>query len=97
MTTDPKKAMKNLAKEIESDLGSFTDDFLKNLREQTPVQSGRAKRGWRKGQKTKADGQDSTMITNRVPYISELDKGTSRQAPDGIVQPAFKKTIRKYK
>ncbi len=38
--------------------------------------------------------QGSVFITNNVPYIRELNNGTSAQAPRGFVQTAVEKAVR---
>ena len=96
MSTDPKKVMKNLKEDIEEDLDSLTDYFLQQLKAHTPVQSGRAKRGWRKANSPDISKGKEALVVNRVPYIGELDAGKSRQAPNGIVAPAMKKALKKY-
>lgn len=96
MSTDPRKVMKNLKSEIDGDLGSFFNELERNLRLETPVDEGRARRGWRKTGNPSVDSHgNQPVIENRVPYIGVLDKGSSKQAPNGIVEPAFKKTARK--
>tara|TARA_R110000850_G_scaffold227485_3_gene352531 strand:+ start:228 stop:494 length:267 start_codon:yes stop_codon:yes gene_type:complete len=87
--------MKSLQADIEKDLSSFTDELYQEIKNTTPVQTGVAKKGWRKG-KVNLDNSKSTIITNGVPYIDELNAGSSQQAPDGIVSPAIKKVSGKY-
>lgn len=53
----------------------------------TPEDTGNAKR------KTKKEGSD-TIFAN-YPYALRLDRGWSRQAPDGMSKPMFEE-IRKY-
>lgn len=97
MTNDPQKAMRNLKAEVNGDLDSFFDDLFTELKRSTPVQSGQAKRGWKKRSDPVINGRDQTIIDNKVPYIGVLDTGTSSQAPNGIIVPAVKKIMKKYK
>lgn len=93
MTQDPKKVIDDLYGEMSSDFGSFIEDLEKNLTAQTPKESGRAKRGWKVLNKPDLSTNDNgAVIENRVPYIGVLDSGSSRQAPDGIVEPAIRRT-----
>lgn len=90
-------ALKALQKEIDADLDSFTSDLVKELKNTTPVDTGRAKRGWRKRSTPSIAKNNQTIIENRVPYISPLDDGHSKQAANGIVVPALKKVLGRYK
>ena len=63
------------------------EDLHGDLQSGTPVDTGRAKRGWTR---TK-DGS-----TNRVPYIGALDDGHSKQAPNGITKPALNKLRQRF-
>lgn len=81
--------------ELRAELGRFTQgvmqSFLTDARRLTPVRSGQARRGWQ------IVGRGlQTQVVNRVPYISRLDNGYSRQAPNGIVKPAINQTARRY-
>ena len=51
--------------------------IVSNLRENTPVDTGAARDGWRVTDKG---------ITNDVPYISDLNKGSSQQAPSNFIE-----------
>ncbi len=95
MSSDPRKVIKKLNSEINRDLGSFFSDLEQNLRQQTPIDEGRARRGWRKTGSVDINSPATIkVIENRVPYIGVLDTGTSKQALNGIVTPAIKKTGR---
>ena len=63
------------------------EDLHRDLVSGTPVDTGRAKKGWKR---TK-DGS-----VNRVPYIDELDEGHSKQAPNGITRPALNKLRQRF-
>tara|TARA_Y100001937_G_scaffold58483_1_gene80230 strand:- start:5627 stop:5932 length:306 start_codon:yes stop_codon:yes gene_type:complete len=59
---------------------------FQTARDLTPVRTGNARRNWT--QDTTSTGFD---VTNSVPYIVHLDKGSSRQAPRGISKPTARK------
>lgn len=69
---------------IKKIVDQITDDLTSELKMRTPVDTGRARDGWIQNK-----GRGVNNITNSVPYIEELDKGHSDQAPDGIVNPAI--------
>lgn len=94
MSNNSKRAVAKLKEEIEADLGSFNDDLLRELKAQTPVQSGRARRGWTSNSNPSLSKPKDILASNRVPYIDRLDEGSSQQAPDGIVEPAMQKALR---
>lgn len=99
MAKTPNGTMKELYSELNRELDRFFDALNTEAKALTPVKSGRAKRGWRRAGKPTL-GQGATtdvVITNPVPYIAVLDKGSSRQAPQGMVEPALKKVTRRYK
>lgn len=54
------------------------------LRDSTPKATGRAREAWR----TEKASDDRNEIVNDVPYIHALERGHSRQAPDGILATA---------
>ena len=51
--------------------------LIKDLKEATPVKTGKARDGWR---------QEGDKIVNDVDYLSELNSGTSAQAPAYFVE-----------
>lgn len=63
-------------------------DLHKEVVSLTPVDTGRAKSGWTK---------NSEGTRNDVPYIGRLDKGHSKQAPDGMSRPALNRVKDKLK
>jgi hypothetical protein len=99
MPNDVKRAMKRLASEIDKDLDSFFNDVLKEVKKQTPIDTGKARKGWQK--RSNPSVGDSTSIenvlVNNVKYVPYLDKGHSSQAPDGILAPAVEKVKRRYR
>lgn len=66
--------------------GSQVVELFGAIVEMTPVDTGRARQGWR-GPAFKHDLQGVTAtITNTVHYIRWLEYGWSRQAPRGMVR-----------
>jgi hypothetical protein len=63
------------------------EDVHRDLQSGTPVDTGRARRGWTRT----SEGSE-----NRVPYINALDDGHSKQAPNGIVKPALNKLRQRF-
>ena len=92
----PEKAMKNLKSAMQDDFDKFVTEFSSNLRVRTPIRTGAARRAWTKvGNLKIGSGLSKRILTNAVGYASLLDKGSSRQEPQGIFKPAFKQTRRK--
>lgn len=78
----------NLKKLIDKGIERMEEDLHREVQDRTPVDTGRARKGWRR---TK-DGTE-----NSVPYIGALDDGHSKQAPNGITQPALNTIVRRYR
>ena len=91
------QTIKQLRTEIDTDLSTFVQQYLVQLRSTTPIRTGRARNGWqstfRKG--VAGSGRPVPIAKNNVPYIGVLDEGSSLQAPRGIVEPALNKTRKK--
>ncbi len=92
-----------LKNKLDQELGSavrrLADDLFSTVREKTPVDTGRAKSGWRK-----TVNKDNFEISNAVPYVAVLDRGLhmtprgrrgSKQAPKGIIGPSLTEIKRK--
>jgi hypothetical protein len=81
---------------MQRELGRFTEkvmaDTLQTAQKLTPKQSGRARSNWKK-----AGTGTASVVKNGVPYIQQLDRGSSRQAPGGITGPTLTEIRRKYK
>ena len=87
-----KKTLAKLSSEMDKRLDAFFNDLTNTIKEETPVRTGRAQRGWRKTNKYKAGQRTSQIIIrNDVPYSPNLDRGSSSQAPNGMVKPALYK------
>lgn len=90
----------NVLRDMKASIRVAVDDLFEDIKDDikdlTPVDTGRAQRGWRYTPKYKL-GYSGSIIGNNVPYITFLDKGSSRQNRKGIVQPAINKHINKRK
>ena len=92
MANRSKKTMSSLSSCINKAVNAFIDDLHNNIKEETPVDTGRAQRGWRKTDKYIVGNHTRRIIIrNDVPYSPRLDRGYSRQAPNGMVKPALYK------
>tara|TARA_X000001382_G_scaffold55681_1_gene38143 strand:- start:1096 stop:1413 length:318 start_codon:yes stop_codon:yes gene_type:complete len=91
--TEIVKTMRSLKKDRDSLLDNFANDVVKTAKSNTPVDTGKARRGWRKRR-----SRNGYNIDNRTPYVGLLDfddslgRPRSRQAPDGIIKPTVKAT-----
>ena len=98
MTTSPRQTILQLQKEASGEVKSVMDQFYTELKNQTPVATGNARSNWRRYRDVNIGrGEKQEVISNSVPYIQRLDEGYSRQAPAGIVNPAWEKANRKGK
>lgn len=80
----------DLSKKLKKAIQAMAKDYNKELKSYTPVDTGKAQRGWSL-RKTK----QGSKIKNSVKYISYLEKGSSKQQPEGITKPA-KKMMKRY-
>jgi len=63
---------KEYEKTTTKQLSTLLDDFVTALKLETPVDTGKARDGWT---------HNKNSISNSVPYIDDLNKGSSKQAP----------------
>lgn len=71
---------------VKSVIDEISKDLLKEVKKNTPVRTGKAQRGWRR----KLD-RKGAQLNNSVKYISYLDEGISKQAPNGFSKPSLEK------
>lgn len=87
---------KETVAELENKIDRFLTAAAVELRSQlvprTPIDKGRARAGWKERNSLK--GYD---IENRVPYIGALEKGRSKQAPNGFVDQSVSATVAEMK
>lgn len=91
--------MTSLTKEVRSEIQRLAQTVYSEVKQRTPVDTGRAQAAWRN--QTHRNG---FSISNSVSYIEVLDKGRhmtnrgmrgSKQAPRGIVGPSLESIKRK--
>jgi hypothetical protein len=88
-----RQVMRSLEREKETLHTRVASDILEVARSKTPIDQGKARRGWRL-----ENGFREKRIVNRVPYIDVLEQGHSKQAPNGILRPTLREiTNRSYK
>lgn len=85
-------ALKAIDKIVEEEKTALQSTYISEVRSRTPIDKGRARRGWQK----RSSGKDK-IITNKVPYIGRLENGYSRQATSGFTQQAKTATLNKRK
>tara|TARA_B100001057_G_C22854223_1_gene952129 strand:+ start:2846 stop:3151 length:306 start_codon:yes stop_codon:yes gene_type:complete len=85
-TKDDNFVEKTIAKTI----NRFMADAFDIVKSETPIDTGNARRNWRKKNKGR-------KVENRVPYIARLNEGHSKQARDGIAEPAIEKLNNNFK
>jgi hypothetical protein len=76
----------NLDAIVRSVIDDISKDVIREVKKNTPIRTGKARRGWRR----KFDRKGAS-INNNVEYISYLDEGISKQAPQGFSKPTFEK------
>jgi hypothetical protein len=81
--------MKMLEKAVRDEIRELTSTLQEEIKQRTPIDTGRARRGWRK--------RTQGGVSNRVPYIGALEQGRSRQAPSGFVKQSVTATINRRK
>ena len=77
---------------VEQEKTALQDIYASEVRSRTPIDKGRARRGWVK----RSSGKDK-IVQNRVPYIERLENGYSKQAPNGFTKQAVTSTVNKRK
>lgn len=84
------QVIKSLEREKDSVMTRVATDTLGVARSKTPIDQGRARRGWRMEKSYR-----QISIVNRVPYIDQLELGRSKQAPSGILGPTVREISRR--
>jgi hypothetical protein len=81
----------DLSGKLSKGLRQMASDLEKELKNNTPVDTGYAKSRWKR--KTTRKGG---TINNDADYIEYLEEGRSRQAPNGMIKPAMKKIVSNF-
>jgi HK97 gp10 family phage protein len=92
-TFNAKRLTQALDKQLDQFVAGTANVLFRNIKSNTPVRSGLAKRSWKKSKR----GNKKFAITNPQPYVPLLDKGRSKQAPRGFFKPAVAQTQRTNK
>jgi hypothetical protein len=86
---------KDMVRSFERAVNRFIELLNREVTRLTPRRTGRAARGWRVTNQYKIGRRSPSLVENRVPYIGLLDLGYSKQAPNGIVDPAMRRLTRR--
>lgn len=79
-----KADLSGLQRAVDQMIRDVSKRALQIAKEETPIRSGRARKSW------KTDDR-GLIISNNVPYIEQLEKGRSKQAPSGILRPTARR------
>ena len=85
---DVSKIIKDFNKKSDEFIKEVMDDVNEVAKRETPIDTGQARRGWRRNKKD---------VVNNVEYITALEDGHSKQAPSGIARPTLREINRRYK
>lgn len=83
--TNINKVLSAIEKEISQIGTKLAKTLLIEAQKNTPIDKGRARRAW----KVERRGTN-THVVNRTPYIGSLERGRSKQAPQGILKPTIR-------
>ena len=86
------QAVSKLKRDIQKFTAKVAQTFYEEVSRVTPIDRGRARRGW----KLQRAGE-KYVVENKVPYINVLEEGHSKQAPNGMIKPAIRQTLRRIK
>jgi len=65
---------------------------FREIRDLTPIRTGRARRGWQ-AVPNPVGVRGDRQIINTVPYVQYLEKGHSKQAPNGFIRQGINRGI----
>ena len=83
---------RDIKRALERAVAEIAEETKKSAVTSTPIKTGNARKNW-----TKKTTARDFVVENKVPYIERLEKGSSRQAPRGIIGPTLDKVGKKYK
>lgn len=78
--------LKEVERSVDRLIQDVSKETLKVAKANTPIRSGRARKAWTNTSK----GPGLFEVQNSVPYIEQLEKGRSKQAPRGITKPTVR-------
>lgn len=87
--------MRELRREVAGSVTSLAQEIYQEIVRTTPKDKGTARANWTKPPKVGDDNYNVVVTTNPLPYIEPLERGHSKQAPRGFIQPAIDKITRK--
>lgn len=80
---------KKLAKAVENRTDAKARELFLRIKANTPVDTGAARDAWEL--RFEGDGfSRRAVISNPLPYVAELEHGSSSQAPVGIIGPSIR-------
>lgn len=78
--------IRQIEKSVDRLLNDVSKQTLRTAKANTPIRSGRARNSWT----NESSGPGHFEVSNSVPYIEQLEKGRSKQAPRGITKPTVR-------
>lgn len=87
------KVGEEIEKIVKKEIEFLADTYQSEVKKRTPIDTGRARRGWSKRSAT----GNNKEIRNKIPYIERLEGGYSKQAPRGFVNQSITSTLNKRK
>lgn len=91
--TNTIQVLRHLQKEKDALMTRIADDVKQEAIKNTPIDKGRARKGWRQHIGTNPTASSvierNIRIFNNTPYINALERGRSKQSPKGITQPTL--------
>ncbi len=78
--------LRSVERSVDKLIQDVSRQTIKEAKANTPIRSGRARKGWAESSK----GPGMFEVSNSVPYIEQLEKGRSKQAPRGITKPTVR-------
>lgn len=80
----------DLTRAVEEVFSRIAQNTLTIAKQNTPIRSGRARKAW-----SQEPTKSGFEVKNSVPYIERLERGSSKQAPNGILKPTTRAVSRK--
>ena len=92
MATNLSSLSKSLNKWATEETQKMQEDLFSGIRSETPVDTGRARDGWKNVDITKMG--DTGLVKNDVEYIGWLEFGSDTVAPTAMVRRNIKRVIK---
>lgn len=77
-------AKKTLPEAVERKVDALGAELLQRVKEKTPIDTGTAREAWTLTKEGEGFRRKATL-SNPLPYVKELEQGSSNQAPLGMV------------